>query len=766
MAIQERVNQIDDLATYEILRNPCLAIEFINNFDKSKKDEQFEFVQYQKEMMCDFSSYQSYCCARSIGKTVVMSSLIIWLLIYKVFTDDDSTILFATPSSVHLEPVWQNLVRQFRTNSLLKKFIAANSGINSSDHSIKLLNQMILDCRIAGQTGTGQNLVALHVPVIFIEEAGYFPFAAFQEAQPDLNTSTPGYREVVAGVPVGIRENNTLWFADQESSEYSKHRVSALQNPRFSEQDNLHAIEQYGGKDSEDYIHYVCFTEDTNVYTRNGLIPIKDIKIGDTVLTHLGNWKKVTKIFERNYEGELVNIKTEGSYRPVKCTPNHPVFAKKLKKVTWSGNKPYALWKGNLHKNIRPDRISELVTEIIEAKDLTKLDRVSFPVITNNMPIPEYIDFSELGVIKDGFVFHKTGARNKKFKYTSRFPIKVELTEDFLFFLGLFIAEGHNTESRYQCGMSFNSSEINLHNKVKEQLDLLGIHYWETHGSEHGMQINFSSPIFSKFASKYLGHGAKNKKIPEFLMDRNPRELLPLIEGIFAGDGSCSVKGKNFKAALCTISEKLINQVYFLLKELNINPQLYFREGGDYTQIFKNKEKSIKSDCYFLEIKHKDIDTIYNNNVHTFEKFDNGDLSIPIKDIFYTNFNGKVYNLEVEDDNSYITETFAVHNCGQHGKPVFALFDRGNMEIGNYPVYRLSLDGITLGESINDYVTRISAFPGLSNKNHKCFMGIDLGYSPDPTAIWIFYLDEFGRIKFHGKIRMGKVSYPIQEKLN
>jgi hypothetical protein len=358
MPLVEKISQVEDLCLLEILKNPVTAIEFINNFDKQKGDEPFELTWYQKEWLCDFSPYISIRSGRAVGKTLYETSLIIWALIYNLFPDN--YINLHCPARVHLEPVWTELIRKFRTNTFLKQFIAANSGINSSEYKMTLLSQATLLCRIAGQTGTGVSVIALHSPMVIFEESGYYPFQVFLEAQPTLNTFTQGFKMIVAGVPTGVREKNLCYHADQENSSYSKHRISALQNPRFSAKDIEHSIEQYGGEESDDFIRFVK---------------------------------------------------------------------------------------------------------------------------------------------------------------------------------------------------------------------------------------------------------------------------------------------------------------------------------------------------------------------------------------------------------------------GEHGKPVFALFDRSLMSVMDYPVYRLSLDGVTLGESINDYVTRISAFPGLSNKNHKCFMGIDLGYSPDPTAIWIFYLDEFGRIRFHGKIRMNKVSYPIQEKL-
>jgi hypothetical protein len=246
----------DEMALFELLRHPIWCTEFIYNIDKvAELDEPFEFTYYQKEILCDFWPTVSVCTGRATGKTVSLSSLIIWMLIFKVFPED--YILYTVPSKVHLEPVFTNLVRQFRSNSFLRNFLDGNSGINGSDYKITLLNQASLLCRIAGQSGTGANLIGLHTPIIMTDEAGYFPFPAFQEMQPSLNVWTPGYRQMVAGVPTGLREGNVLYSADVENDSFTKHRVSAKDNPRVTSDDLERFKVQYGGEDSDDYIHLV-----------------------------------------------------------------------------------------------------------------------------------------------------------------------------------------------------------------------------------------------------------------------------------------------------------------------------------------------------------------------------------------------------------------------------------------------------------------------------------------------------------------------------
>lgn len=255
----------DDLILFELLKNPVLCTEFIYNVDiVDGLDEPFEFSYYQKEVLCDFHPYVSLCQARATGKTVSLTSLFLWILIFQVFPED--YVLYTVPSKVHLEPVFTNLIRHFRSNSFLQQFIAKNGGINGSEYKITLLNHATMLCRIAGQSGTGANLIGLHTPYIAADECGYYPWNAFNEMQPALNTFTPGYREIVAGVPTGLREKNVLYTADQENSNYTKHRVAASMNPRITEADRLKAIEQYGGEDSEDFIHYFLGVHGKPVY--------------------------------------------------------------------------------------------------------------------------------------------------------------------------------------------------------------------------------------------------------------------------------------------------------------------------------------------------------------------------------------------------------------------------------------------------------------------------------------------------------------------
>jgi len=254
MSIQEKIKD-EEWALYEVLRNPILFGEFYRNLDIPPQVDTFKYTDYQKEYLGDFNHKVSLCCGRAVGKSVTLTDYILWLLITNLFRTE--YILYTVPNRVHLEPVFNNLTKYLRSNTLLMNFIEPNKGINSGNYTITLVNSAQLVCRIAGQSGTGANVIGLHTPIIIADEAGYYPWGTWLELQPVLNSWEPGHKMWVAGVPTGLRENNVLYFADEVSDDYSKHQTASHDNPRYSAADDEENKKKYGGVDGEDYIHMV-----------------------------------------------------------------------------------------------------------------------------------------------------------------------------------------------------------------------------------------------------------------------------------------------------------------------------------------------------------------------------------------------------------------------------------------------------------------------------------------------------------------------------
>ena len=84
-----------------------------------------------------------------------------------------------------------------------------------------------------------------------------------------------------------------------------------------------------------------CFTGDMKVLTDKGLIAIKDINIGQKVLTHTGEYKSVVNKFMYSSHKEVINI------NGIECTPNHKFYVAKIEdidKITETNYKEYCIW--------------------------------------------------------------------------------------------------------------------------------------------------------------------------------------------------------------------------------------------------------------------------------------------------------------------------------------------------------------------------------------------------------------------------------------
>ena len=71
-------------------------------------------------------------------------------------------------------------------------------------------------------------------------------------------------------------------------------------------------------------LHWNACVKGTMITTSNGLIPIEDVKVGDEVLTHTGSYKKVTAVMAKKHSGKVYELNSNGT--SVTLTNEHPVL--------------------------------------------------------------------------------------------------------------------------------------------------------------------------------------------------------------------------------------------------------------------------------------------------------------------------------------------------------------------------------------------------------------------------------------------------------
>jgi len=260
--ITPKLNE-DELGLVEILRHPVWCSEFLRNVDIPKGEDPWILTDYQIEMLCDHNKYVCLACGRAVGKSEMLLDKNSWYLVNNFFSHDPVSII--TPNRVHLEPLFSKLRRWLQTHSFLSQYVTRHS-INSAVFNIRAKNNYQLDCRIAGTSGTGANVIGLHTPVIMLDEGGYFPWGTFKELLPTHNTWQRGAQMFISGVPTGQRENNVLYFADVVDPNFTHFNIPQQRNPRYAPADEVRNRKQFGGTESEDYIHLVLGRHGAPVY--------------------------------------------------------------------------------------------------------------------------------------------------------------------------------------------------------------------------------------------------------------------------------------------------------------------------------------------------------------------------------------------------------------------------------------------------------------------------------------------------------------------
>jgi len=375
---------------------------------------------------------------------------------------------------------------------------------------------------------------------------------------------------------------------------------------------------------AEDFGIVPCLPPDTLIYTKDGVKRISEIKEGDYVLTHKGRFRKVLKVTKRWYSGELVKITTYGN-EPIHLTPEHLVRVV-ARTPRYSGH----TWT--------------------PAKDITKKDRVVFPVPIKlcGKKIYDLAKF-DTNLEKDAnSVWYKHSRTKQKLK--RYIPITPELCR----LLGYYISEGSVSKSNdvVEIPLSNRDYAKDVYNLIK---NVFGIEP-KILKKRRVFRVWTGCKIIARFLETLCGAGALNKRIPyDILFHTNLQLLRELVDGMWKGDGSRYKRVCEY----ATVSKNLAYQLKLALVRLGKRPMIKIR---------RRRNNNRRNDLYV--VYYTDYET--KSKEHGNKAYWVGSLAYYIKSVEKIPYNGYVYNLVVEEDESYVTSAFAVHNCEAlaSGKPV------------------------------------------------------------------------------------------------
>jgi len=356
-----------------------------------------------------------------------------------------------------------------------------------------------------------------------------------------------------------------------------------------------------------------CFPAGTLVRMADGSSKaIEDVQKGEEVLSAEGNIRKVTKTMNREYNGKLVNIRLWG-HNHLYCTPEHPIFTKE---------------------------------GYVKAIDLKESDFVSIPRI-NLLEKDNFLNLNEVVKFEDINRSHKNTAFPKE---------KVEKTYRLGRLFGLFIAEGYCRVENAHVAFAFNINErYTLVQEVTDSLkDIFGIEAkLEIREDSNTIVVHFYGAYWAKLFLKLFGTGAENKKISGILLNSNQDFLKGILDGWLAGDG-------HFRRTIwegVTVSKQLAHDMFFIANNLGYMPTISL------TIPIKNEYAKVRLPRWNVSFGiASGISNKCSRGWRT--QLDEKAMWRKVKQIrFEKEYSGVVYNLEVENDNSYIADGIGVHNC-------------------------------------------------------------------------------------------------------
>ncbi|MFN8491407.1 MAG: ribonucleotide reductase N-terminal alpha domain-containing protein [Caldilineaceae bacterium] len=396
-----------------------------------------------------------------------------------------------------------------------------------------------------------------------------------------------------------------------------------------------------------------CFTADMRVTCEQGVKRIADLEVGDRVLTHEGRYRPVTELFQRAYDGELLRIKIKLIGTTMEVTPEHPILTPR----GW-------VKAGELN-------IGDLVA-IGTARGVRTAPR--FDLAESVYAEEMELQATESAVrVRRPSTYQNSG---RQAEWNTRF---VEVTPALARLCGYYVAEGTIGPDERYVRFTFNRDELEFHKDVTDLVETVFNAPVNQSHSTYGnwMNINVYSRTVTTWFRTHLGRGSDKKRLPVWLQYAEPEIQEAFLIGLLRGDGLYTenllmIKGRKtpklFRSLRLTLSNPgLIQQVWQMCLRLGYDAAVRPVDTTYVTPTAKDTAQVSMPPLQSRELVKKafgqDLPEPDMRYVRNIVQRDAEQVFFPIERIESVNFSGTVYNCEVDEDHSYVTEGVVVHNC-------------------------------------------------------------------------------------------------------
>jgi len=375
----------------------------------------------------------------------------------------------------------------------------------------------------------------------------------------------------------------------------------------------------------------VCLAPDTPLCLNNKFTPIMDVSPNLKVLGHDGKYHPIDRVIERPYKGKMYRIVAHNLGSTV-VTPDHNILALKSSHI--------------LRKYRSRMRC---IRDWYAVGELEKGDILLYPVPS------EIVDVERISL----------DIENPHYDFRSKtLPDEIAVDSDFLRLVGYYLSEGYvrTQPSKGTLGFVFNSKEEDyIHDSIHCLRRTFDLEPAEIKKVLTMADIKFYSARLARFFAKHFGEGAVGKHIPHWMMLLPPQKQEALLCGLWRGDGHINSRVAKF----VTISEQLAFQVRNLLLRQEIIMSFLEQPASgihkkSYT-IYVKDDRSLERLAGIVGVKLTIPKKLKNHHKAWFE---DEYFHVPIWRIEPLTYDGSVYNLEVTESHSYVSNSMTLHNCG------------------------------------------------------------------------------------------------------
>jgi intein/homing endonuclease len=394
----------------------------------------------------------------------------------------------------------------------------------------------------------------------------------------------------------------------------------------------------------------LCLDPDTPIVTNPGLLKLKELTVGDMVLTHSGDYKPVTKVWDMNYTGPFYRIHAYGKPEPLACTADHPIIAV---------SRPVS--------NRKDRRLLRVISplEFYKPGELKVGDYLVSPIVRKIVHTEKYE--KDVQMYRGG-------------KTTRR--LSLEATPELFRLIGYYYAEGSCDGGRR---VNFDFNETERETFASDCGGLVAKFFGKDckikRNGEHGIRLVLDSAIAEDFFSQF-GKGASNKKMPDWIFFAEPEKQLELMRGEWQGDG-CRVRQARQKYLnITTTSKTFAFQLQTVYARLGIVATID-------TEQSPNKLRNYHVNVFgrwaiklarLWNVRFDYKPTKHADKFHIDERY----VYLPIRKIEVEEVKGhRVMDVTVEDDHTFAPLGLATSNCVD-ACPFDALFMTNEYELSSY----------------------------------------------------------------------------------